>query len=558
MNFIDLCLLQPNLGLKIANFGPQYCHNPYMKIKELPITRSCVNSNLTVREVAKVFEQHQDWAGVILVQDCRFMGMLSRHTCFEVLGKPFGIEIYSKKTILEFCTSYEPYNLVLDANTSVQDAVKFALNRQNVAIFEPIVVHLEDNTYALLNMHILLLNQCDLLEGLYSEVHQLSIIDPLTNLYNRRGFFEMAQQAVIESQTTQVTLSALMIDIDNFKNTNDRYGHFMGDLVLQAVADELQRTLREKDLLGRFGGEEFIALLPNTSLETACSIAERLRFNVGSRVVQFNEEKTSVTISVGICHIKNEKVSLDSLLTRADQAMYEAKMIGKNRIKVWSGDVDPVHANMAIQNYRQPACPENNSTSAAIDPAAIFDATIEGWVKTLEMRDKQMEDHAQRVVSMTVAFAKRLGITGQDLEDIRRGALLHDVGKIALPDEVLFKPGPLNEEEWEIMRKHPAYAYDLLSPIPFLQKSLDIPYCHHERWDGTGYPRGLKGEEIPLSARIFTIVDVWDALCSARCYRPAWQPEEIIEYIAENSGQIFDPALTPVFINILQEQLVQA
>ncbi|MFH1627151.1 MAG: HD domain-containing phosphohydrolase [Pseudomonadota bacterium] len=180
-----------------------------------------------------------------------------------------------------------------------------------------------------------------------------------------------------------------------------------------------------------------------------------------------------------------------------------------------------------------------------------YDATIEGWSRALDLRDKETEGHSRRVTDMTVEIAKSLGIDDSNLLHVRRGALLHDIGKMGIPDAILLKPGPLSDEEWEIMRNHPRYAYDLLYPIEFLRPSLDIPYCHHEKWDGTGYPRGLKGEQIPLAGRIFALVDVWDALRSDRPYRPAWPEEKVIEHIKEMTGKQFDPKVVEVFLGLL-------
>jgi putative nucleotidyltransferase with HDIG domain len=151
-----------------------------------------------------------------------------------------------------------------------------------------------------------------------------------------------------------------------------------------------------------------------------------------------------------------------------------------------------------------------------------YETTLEGWSRALDLRDKETEGHTQRVTEMAVQLAQDLGLRDEELVHIRRGALLHDIGKMGIPDSILLKPGPLTDEEWTIMRKHPVYAFDLLSPIAFLRPALDIPYCHHEKWDGTGYPQGLKGEAIPLAARIFAVIDVWDALRSDRPYRQGW------------------------------------
>jgi HD-GYP domain-containing protein (c-di-GMP phosphodiesterase class II) len=184
----------------------------------------------------------------------------------------------------------------------------------------------------------------------------------------------------------------------------------------------------------------------------------------------------------------------------------------------------------------------------------IYDSTLEGWVYALDLRDKETEGHSKRVVELTVQLARIMGVSSDELIHIRRGALLHDIGKIGVPDGILHKPGKLTEEEWEIMRLHPEYAYKMLYPISYLRPALEIPYCHHEKWDGTGYPRGLKAEEIPLPARIFAVVDVWDALRSDRPYRKAWENSEVIKYINSQSGTHFDPEVVKRFLDVMDQE----
>jgi HD-GYP domain-containing protein (c-di-GMP phosphodiesterase class II) len=180
-----------------------------------------------------------------------------------------------------------------------------------------------------------------------------------------------------------------------------------------------------------------------------------------------------------------------------------------------------------------------------------YDATIEGWSRTLDLRDRETEGHSQRVADNSVNLARVMGVSEADLIHVRRGALLHDMGKMGIPDTILLKPGPLTEEEWVVMRKHPGIAYKMLSPIAFLRPALEIPYCHHEKWDGTGYPRVLAGEQIPLAARIFAVVDVWDALRSDRPYRTAWSEEKTCEYIHQAVGTHFDPEVVDAFFGML-------
>lgn len=183
-----------------------------------------------------------------------------------------------------------------------------------------------------------------------------------------------------------------------------------------------------------------------------------------------------------------------------------------------------------------------------------YDHTIEALAYALDLRDKETEGHSRRVADLTVALARAMGIEGERITHLRRGALLHDIGKLGVPDSILQKPGPLTEEEWEVMRRHPVYAWEMLSSIEHLRPALDIPYCHHERWDGTGYPRGLKGKSIPLAARIFAVVDVWDALRSHRPYRPPWAEGEALAYIRNQAGRHFDPEVVQVFLSMVAQR----
>ncbi len=232
-----------------------------------------------------------------------------------------------------------------------------------------------------------------------------------------------------------------------------------------------------------------------------------------------------------------------------------------------------------LNRYRKLREKHQRLVEAYLQLQSTYDATIEGWVHALDLRDKETEGHSQRVTRLTVSVARALDLheksadkitaclpqhsgrgnsraatalesAGEHLKHIRRGALLHDVGKLGVPDSILLKPGPLTEEEWGVMRRHPVYALEWLSPIAYLHPALSIPYCHHEKWDGTGYPQGLCGEQIPLAARIFSLVDVWDALRSDRPYRARWPVDQVCQHIRSLCGTHFDPGLVELFLEI--------
>jgi len=195
----------------------------------------------------------------------------------------------------------------------------------------------------------------------------------------------------------------------------------------------------------------------------------------------------------------------------------------------------------------------SNLQRSNLELSVAYDATIEGWSRAMDLRDKETEGHTRRVTELSLRLARAMDIPEADLIHIRRGGLLHDIGKLGVPDNILLKADELTDEEWEIMRKHPQFAYEMLSSIRYLQPALDIPYCHHERWDGTGYPRGLRGEEIPIAARIFAVADVWDAITSDRPYRKGWSQDEARRYIEEQSGKYFDPQVVGKFFQLINQ-----
>ena len=182
-----------------------------------------------------------------------------------------------------------------------------------------------------------------------------------------------------------------------------------------------------------------------------------------------------------------------------------------------------------------------------------YDQTLEGWVQVMDIRHKETSQHSLRVTRMTIKLASLMGIEGDELTFIGRGAMMHDAGKVGIPDSILIKPGPLDEDEWELMKQHPVIARDMIQDIEFLKPSIDIPYSHHERWNGSGYPEGLQGEEIPIAARLFAIIDVWDALLEKRVYKESWPEDQVLLYLQEQAGIHFDPQVVDLFLENYEE-----
>ena len=210
-----------------------------------------------------------------------------------------------------------------------------------------------------------------------------------------------------------------------------------------------------------------------------------------------------------------------------------------------------VNSIIRLNRYRKLMKQQADLLQAHHELQDAYEATLKGWVRALDLRCNETGDHSRRVTLLTVELARLMGINEDELVHVRRSALLHDIGKMAVPDSILHKPGPLTEAEWDIMRKHPQFAIEMLEDIEYLRPALVIPSNHHERWDGTGYPRAIKGEEIPLAARIFAVVDVWDALSSDRPYRKAWSYEKIVEHLREQSGTHFDPKVVALFLQMM-------
>jgi PAS domain S-box-containing protein len=342
---------------------------------------------------------------------------------------------------------------------------------------------------------------------------------------------------------------------------------------LSRLGQAVQRTLQQKALRDEKRKSEQALRLSEDKFSKAFRISPDaisiVRFSDG-KYIEINEGFSRLTgfapeevvgqnnLTVNIWANLDECQDFISMMKESSEVSNMEGVFKRRDGSVWIGLVSAriIEVNeepciiSIIRDITERKRAELDLQHAHADLAEAYEATIEGWSNVLDLRDKETEGHTQRVTEITIRLARAMGISEDQIIHIRRGALLHDIGKMAIPDGILQKPGPLTEDEWKEMRRHPEYAYHMLFPIAYLRPALDIPYCHHERWDGTGYPRGLKGEQIPLSARIFSIVDVWDALLSNRPYRKGCSEESVLEYIQKHSGTSFDPRLVGAFLEL--------
>jgi diguanylate cyclase (GGDEF)-like protein len=347
---------------------------------------------------------------------------------------------------------------------------------------------------------------------------RLALTDPLTGLGNHRHFHERLQRELVAAEEANQPLSLCLIDVDDFKRINDRYGHPAGDRVLSQVA----LRLRQGGEAFRLGGDEFAVLLPEhdepTSLSTATSIIERLR----AMELEHNEQ---ITVSAGVATFPVQGVGRDELIRLADSALYWAKEHGKNRVRVYRPEV----VELA----------ELKKLASGADRAARFRAAA-SLAKAVDARDVYTGSHSERVADLAVRVAERMGLSQELVELTRLAASLHDLGKLAIPEEILRKPGPLTDPERLVLERHPQIGYRMLESLGVTPVAEWVLH-HHERWDGTGYPDGLHGEDIPLGARIIFVADAFDAMTNDRVYRSRLTLEAAFEELEACAGTQFDP-----------------
>jgi diguanylate cyclase (GGDEF)-like protein/PAS domain S-box-containing protein len=384
-------------------------------------------------------------------------------------------------------------------------------------------------------------------------LNQIALKDPHTGLYNHRYLAEIMDSEFYRVKRYGGAVAVTMLDIDFFKSINDMYGHQFGDMVLKQFAQKLRKMTRQYDTVVRYGGEEFVIISPGTSRTQAQKLAQRIIDSIGT--YHFGDKKNEVSLKVSLAVISYPEDKANNamdLVKTAELILANAKEEGGNRVyssldkKV---DKEEEESKIAEVNLLRQQLEKLNKQANQNLIESIF-----AFAKTIELKDHYTGEHVEKTVRYATNIASGLGLSKYEIEMIRQAAILHDLGKIGISDNILMKKSKLTEKEMTEIRRHPEIAADILRPIHVLNAIIPFILHHHERWDGGGYPDGLKGEEIPLGARVVAIADVYQALISNRPYRKAFSKKEALKIIEEASEKQFDPKIVDVFINILKKE----
>lgn len=382
--------------------------------------------------------------------------------------------------------------------------------------------------------------------GYYTEMEREHIkylenianIDGLTELYNHRYFYDKLSEKVNIASKNKSSVSVIFIDIDNFKYYNDLNGHQKGDYVLKKMGKVIKENVRENDICARYGGEEFAIILPNTCEEDALKMAERLRMKIEDEHFEGEETqpKGKVTASFGVSVYPDKAKNDTELIKSADDALYRAKFFYKNRVEAYTSILDEIKSNIDEKDIE-------------------LVTSVKTLIGVINAKDKYTYGHIERVVMYSRMMADKLNLSQNDKNILIYGAYMHDIGKINISKNILVKKMKLDNEEWEILKQHPANGVEIIKPVEALNVIIPLILYHHERYDGKGYPSNLKGEEIPYLVRILTIVDSFDAMTSSRPYNKKMSYEEGLEEIRRCSGTQFDPEIAEKFIEAINENM---
>jgi diguanylate cyclase (GGDEF)-like protein/PAS domain S-box-containing protein/putative nucleotidyltransferase with HDIG domain len=380
------------------------------------------------------------------------------------------------------------------------------------------------------------------------ELVELSITDGLTGLYNHRFLQERLDFEFKRIRRYGGVLSCLLIDIDHFKSINDTHGHQFGDYVIREIASLIKRHSREVDICGRYGGEEFV-IISNLEEHNALLFAMKLHDAVGNHTFEHPSAKVHVTVSIGVAGYDNRVKTKQELIERADRAMYQAKNEGRNLVRLWK----PTQATdmLAVDKCGIIGLTEKLQELSGRMRDAYMEA-VGALIKAVEVKDPFAHKHAQQVSHHAVAIAERMKLPAEQIEIIRCGALLHDIGKISVPDAILVKEQELTEDEHRVLNRHPEVGATILKDIRFLEKEVPLVLYHHERYDGKGFPHGLKSREIPLGARIVAVADAFDTMTCGRGGRSKLTVSKACAVLVKEKETRFSPDVVDAFLAVVR------
>ena len=382
------------------------------------------------------------------------------------------------------------------------------------------------------------------LESSMAESQSEATTDRLTGIPNRPAIIGALFTEVERSVRYRRPLSVAFADIDHFKTINDTYGHEAGDAVLQGVAASLRRNLRASDRVGRYGGEEFMVLLPETGVEDAAVLADKLRLIVaGERHLLPDGSEVGVTISLGVTGGAGDRLSVDALVREADAAMYSAKALGRDQVYAFE---EPNDESTVV---RSPISPAGRSQAIELGRRA-HGAAADALAQIISPLPHYRGQPSALIATIVTTLARQLSLPEHEIDKIRIAALLHDVGKVGIPQDILEKPSSLSPAEWRSVVQHPRIGQVILEQATMLRDAVPIILHHHERFGGAGYPYGLRGHEIPLGARIVAIADAYDAMIQDRPYKRKISHEAAITELRAHAGTQFDPELVEIFCDI--------
>ena len=387
------------------------------------------------------------------------------------------------------------------------------------------------------------------LQGAFQDLAHISKTDELTGLANRRHFEEVLSAFFHQATRYRRPMSLVTIDIDFFKAVNDAGGHLLGDELLKTVARAILQACRKADLPARIGGDEFAILLPETVASDAAAVAERIRHLVAAETTSSDELQLNVTLSIGVADLSSKDIKTHAdMVNRADKALYAAKERGRNCIVEFdaiTGTPKALSGTGASRNSLQ-------KKLAGLDSRFkdVFLQAVQEIVDLIERRDHYMRDHVQKVQRYVVLISREMGLPDALIQRLEISAMLHDIGMLSLPDSILLCPNELTPEQTKVMQEHPLQAVEMMQGMEFLDQEIPAVRSHHEYFDGSGYPDGLAGAEIPLTARILAVGDSFDAMTSPRTFREAHTPVEALEEIRRGAGVQFDPAVVSAFLKV--------